>query len=58
MKVAFSLFDRNGGGDIEAKELKEVIGDDNNKDNNIWLQMIKEVDLDEMVLLILNNLKI
>ena len=46
MKAAFSLFDRNGDGDIEAKELKEVIGDDNNIDNNIWLQMIQEVDLD------------
>ncbi len=46
LKAAFSLFDRNGDGDIEAKELKEVIGDDNNNDNNVWLQMIKEVDLD------------
>ena len=46
LKAAFSLFDRNGDGDIEAKELKEVIGDDSNIDNNVWLQMIKEVDLD------------
>ena len=46
LKAAFSLFDRNGDGDIEAKELKEVIGDDSNIDNNVWLQMIREVDLD------------
>ena len=46
LKVAFSLFDRNGDGDIEAKELKEVIGDDTNSDNEVWFQMIKEVDLD------------
>ena len=46
LKAAFSLFDRNGDGDIEAKELKEVIGDDSNIDNNVWFQMIKEVDLD------------
>ena len=46
LKAAFSLFDRNGDGDIEAKELKEVIGDDNTKEDNIWMQMIKEVDLD------------
>ena len=46
LKAAFSLFDRNGDGDIEAKELKEVIGDDNNIDNKVWLDMIKEVDLD------------
>ena len=46
LKAAFGLFDRNGDGDIEANELKEVIGDDNNIDNNVWLQMIQEVDLD------------
>jgi calcium-dependent protein kinase len=46
LKAAFSLFDRNGDGDIEAKELKEVIGDDTNSDNEVWFQMIKEVDLD------------
>ena len=46
LKAAFALFDRNGDGDIEAKELKEVIGDENNIDNNVWFQMIKEVDLD------------
>ena len=46
LKAAFALFDRNGDGDIEAKELKEVIGDDNNNEDNIWDQMIKEVDLD------------
>jgi len=46
LKAAFGLFDRNGDGDIEAKELKEVIGDDYNNEDNIWDQMIKEVDLD------------
>ena len=46
LKAAFSLFDRNGDGDIEAKELKEVIGDDNTTEDNVWMQMIKEVDLD------------
>ena len=46
LKAAFSLFDRNGDGDIEAKELKEVIGDDNNMGDNVWIKMIEEVDLD------------
>ena len=48
LKAAFSLFDRNGDGDIEAKELKEVIGDgdENNIEDNVWLKMIEEVDLD------------
>ena len=46
LKAAFSLFDRTGDGDIEAKELKEVIGEDSNIDNKVWFDMIKEVDLD------------
>jgi calcium-dependent protein kinase len=46
LKAAFALFDRNGDGDIEAKELKEVIGDENEIEDNVWLQMIEEVDLD------------
>ena len=46
LKAAFALFDRNGDGDIEAKELKEVIGDENNIEDNVWLKMIEEVDLD------------
>ena len=46
LKAAFALFDRNGDGDIEAKELKEVIGDENNSEDNVWVQMIEEVDLD------------
>ncbi len=48
LKAAFSLFDRNGDGDIEAKELKEVIGDgdEDNIEDNVWLKMIEEVDLD------------
>ena len=46
LKAAFSLFDRNGDGDIEAKELKEVIGDENNMGDKVFLEMIEEVDLD------------
>ena len=46
LKAAFALFDRNGDGDIEAKELKEVIGDENEIEDNVWFKMIEEVDLD------------
>ena len=47
MKAAFSLFDMNGDGDIEAKELQEIIGENNDiEDNNVWAKMIAEVDLD------------
>ena len=47
LKAAFSLFDMNGDGDIEAKELQEIIGENNDiEDNNVWAKMIAEVDLD------------
>ena len=46
LKAAFSLFDMNGDGDIEAKELQEVMGENNDIGENVWAKMIEEVDLD------------
>ena len=46
LKQAFSLFDKNGDGDIEAGELREAMGDENVQDNEVWEKVIKEVDLD------------
>ena len=36
----------NGDGDIEAKELQEVMGENNDIQGDIWAKMIAEVDLD------------
>ena len=46
LKAAFALFDINGDGDIEAKELQEVMGENNDIEDNMWAKMIAEVDLD------------
>ena len=45
LKAAYKLFDKNGDGTIEAKEIKEVLGKDLVYDNeNIWDDIVKEVD--------------
>ena len=46
LKAAFALFDMNGDGDIEAKELQEVMGENNDIQGDVWAKMIAEVDLD------------
>lgn len=45
LKAAYKLFDKNGDGNIEAKEIKEVLGKDIQGDDNIWRKIVKEVDL-------------
>jgi calcium-dependent protein kinase len=44
LKAAYRLFDKNGDGNIEAKEIKEVLGGVGVKDEGVWDQIIKEVD--------------
>ena len=45
LRAAFKLFDKNGDGTIEAKEIKEVLGKDLNNDNEeVWNNVVKEVD--------------
>ena len=46
LKAAFALFDINGDGDIEAKELQAVMGENNDIEDNVWAKMIEEIDLD------------
>jgi len=45
---AFKLFDKDGNGKISAKEVKRVLGSGGKKygNDNIWKQIIKEVDED------------
>ncbi len=43
---AFNMFDKDKSGRIEAKEIKEVIGSElKGVDEEVWLQMIKEADV-------------
>ncbi len=51
MKAAFQLFDKDGSGAISANEVKEILmghgGETGQKiDDSVWIEIIKEVDLD------------
>merc|ERR1712110_1299642 len=45
LKAAFALFDRDGGGTIEAAEVAAILGNNMSKEEGVWLDVIKEVDL-------------
>lgn len=45
LRTAFNIFDRDGGGTISAKELKEVLGVGKNIDEKVWNEIILEVDI-------------
>lgn len=42
--AAFKLFDKDSSGSISADEVKEVLGVGKNIDENIWNEIILEVD--------------
>ena len=44
MRAAFALFDKDGGGTIEAAEIAAILGQDVNSDDAIWREVIGEVD--------------
>lgn len=45
LEAAFRLFDKNGDGFISPEEIKSVLGKRSKKDDNYWLEIVKEVDL-------------
>ena len=48
LKTSFKLFDINGRGKINAEELGMVLGQgDDNKDKNIWKELIDEADINK-----------
>lgn len=47
LRVAFSLFDKDGGGSISPEEVKAtLVGNNSNIDSEVWNQIIAEVDVD------------
>ena len=44
METAFNLFDRDSSGTISAKEVKDVLGLGKNIDDQVWNQIVREVD--------------
>lgn len=45
LKTAFQLFDKDGGGTISAEEVAEILGTNFSKEQSVWKEIIKEVDL-------------
>lgn len=46
LEAAFNLFDKDGSGSISATEVKDVLGIGKNIDDEVWSDIIKEVDGD------------
>lgn len=44
MRAAFKLFDKDGGGTIEAAEIAAILGHDISSNDQVWKDVIKEVD--------------
>lgn len=44
MRAAFALFDKDGGGTIEANEIATILGHDVHSEDAVWAAVIAEVD--------------
>lgn len=44
MRAAFGLFDKDGGGTIEAAEIAAILGHNISKEQEVWNEVIREVD--------------
>ena len=44
LRAAFNLFDKDGGGTIDASEIAAVLGYDVNKDREVFQAAIQEID--------------
>lgn len=46
LEQAFALFDKDGSGDISLNEIKSLLGEQNQVDEKIWMELIQEADSD------------
>ena len=46
LKQAFSLFDKDGSGTISSEEVKEILCAGRKIDDQVWEEVIREVDAD------------
>ena len=44
MRAAFNLFDKDGGGTIDAGEIATILGANAAADDAVWQEVIREVD--------------
>ena len=45
MRAAFKLFDKDGGGSIEAAEVAAILGHNIKLEEQVWTDVINEVDI-------------
>ena len=45
LKTTFEMFDRDGSGFISATEIAQILGHNMSKDEKVWNEIVKEVDL-------------
>ena len=45
MRAAFNLFDKDGGGTIEASEIAAILGHNATNDDAVWQEVVREVDI-------------
>lgn len=45
LKTTFEMFDKDGGGTISAQEIAQILGHNLSKDEKVWNEIVKEVDL-------------
>ena len=46
MRAAFRLFDKDGGGTIDASEVAGILGHNVTESESVWQDIIHEVDVD------------
>ena len=57
IESAFKAFDVDGSGSISSEELKLMFGGDENTGDQVWKELIKEVDTDKDGTINLNEFK-
>lgn len=45
LSATFEMFDKDGGGTISAQEIAQILGHNLSKDEKVWNDIVKEVDL-------------
>lgn len=46
LKAAFAVYDKDGSGSISTAEIKEVLGVGGNISEEVWAQIVSEIDAD------------
>jgi calcium-dependent protein kinase len=44
LKAAFAVYDKDGSGSISTDEIKEVLGVGGNISEEVWTQIVNEID--------------